>query len=61
MFNEYDDVITIDELCEMLKIGKNSAYKLLQSGKIKSFKNGRVWRICKQSVQDFLININARV
>lgn len=61
MFEEYDDVLTIEDLCEMLKIGKNSAYKLLLSGEIKSFKNGRVWRISKQAVQEFIININKRV
>lgn len=29
MFNDYHDIITVDELCEMLRIGKHSAYTLL--------------------------------
>ncbi len=61
MFEAYDDVITIDELCEMLKIGKNNCYKLLKSGRIKSFKNGTKWRISKQAIIDYIININKRV
>lgn len=29
MLDEYRDIISIEELCEILIIGKNSAYKLL--------------------------------
>jgi len=61
MFDEYDDIITVDELCEMLKIGKNNAYKIIQSGKIKCFKNGRTWRIPKDSVIKFVIEISKGV
>lgn len=57
MFEEFDDVVTIEELCEMIKIGKNNAYKLLKSGKIKSFKNGTTWRIPKQAVIEFIIDV----
>lgn len=54
MFNEYDDMVTIDELCEMLRIGKNKAYELLRSGKIKGFRAGRLWMIPKESVIEFI-------
>lgn len=37
MFDEYHDLITIEELCMILSIGKNIAYKLLQEEKIKAF------------------------
>ena len=37
MFEQYNDLVSVEELCEMLSIGKNSAYKLLSSGEIKAF------------------------
>lgn len=54
MFKEYGDVVTVDDLCEMLNVGKNRAYDLLSSGEIKSKRIGRVWKIPKKAVEDFL-------
>ena len=48
--NEPSELITIDELCELLMIGKNTAYTLLNSKEIKAFKIGRHWKIPKESV-----------
>ncbi len=48
-----DDFLTVDELCELLKIGHNAAYRLLNTGKLKAFRNGRTWRIPKQAVVEF--------
>lgn len=31
MLNQYDDLLTTDEACEALKIGKNALYALLKS------------------------------
>ncbi len=56
MFSQYSDIVTIDELCEMLRIGKNKAYQLLRSGRISSFKDGRLWMIPKQAVIDYISN-----
>ena len=54
MLEQYDDFLTVEELCELMKIGHNAAYTLLNSGKLKAFRNGRVWRIPKQAVVDFV-------
>lgn len=54
MFEQYDDILTIDESCEALKIGKNALYKLLNEGKIKAFRNGKCWRIPKMSIVDYI-------
>lgn len=54
MFNQYDDLVTVEELTEMLNIGKNSAYKLLSSGKLKAFRINRVWKIPRQSVTEYV-------
>ena len=47
MFSEYPDILTVEEACEALRIGYNAAYELLRSGKLRAYKNGRVWRIPK--------------
>lgn len=47
MFNDYPDLVTVEELCEMLSIGKNAAYALLASGDLKCFRLKRIWKIPK--------------
>lgn len=54
MQTEYIDLITIDELCELLMIGRTTAYNLLRSGEVKAFKIGRVWKISKVSVENYI-------
>ena len=48
------ELITTDELCELLMIGKNTAYALLNSGKIKAFRIGRHWKIPKCAVYQYI-------
>ncbi len=55
MFNEYSDIVTVDELCEMLRIGRNKAYDLLRSGVIRAFRCGRTWLISKEAVIKFVM------
>ena len=54
MLSEYSAVMTIDEVCEVLMIGRNTAYKLLNSGALKAFRIGRVWKIPRESVEAFI-------
>ena len=53
--NTYNDMISIDDLCEMLTIGKNTAYHLLKTNQIKAFKIGRIWKIPRNSVSDYVL------
>ena len=50
-----DDLLTADETAEVLKIGKNNLYKLLESGQLKAYRNGRVWRIPRLSVERYIL------
>ena len=45
MLEEYADILTAEEAAEALRIGYNALYELLNSGKLKAYRNGRVWRI----------------
>jgi len=60
LFGGYKDIVTVNELCEMLNIGKNTAYELLQSGAIKSIKIGKVYRIPKKYVIEYIENFQNR-
>ena len=55
MFEEYPDVLTVEEACEALRIGENAMYELLGSGKLKGYRNGRVWRIPKVAVREYIL------
>lgn len=54
MLNQYGDVMSILDLCEVLGIGRNRAYELLSSDVIHGFRIGRTWKIPKIAVEDFL-------
>ena len=56
MLEEYPDVLNIKQLCTALDIGKNTAYKLINSGNIKSLKIGKVHKIPKCYVIEYIIN-----
>ncbi len=55
MLEQYDDVISVKELCEILRIGRNRAYELLQTNQIKGFQMGRPWKIPKIAIEKYLI------
>ena len=54
MFSEYDDVVTVDDVMNMLHIGRNNVYKLLNDNSIKSVKVGKRFIIPKRSVINFV-------
>lgn len=43
MLNEFDDLLTVEEVCCILSVGKNTAYHLLTTSEIPAFKIGRLW------------------
>ena len=54
MQESYVELITIDELCELLMIGRTTAYRLLRTKEINAFKIGKVWKISKASVENYV-------
>ena len=56
MFEQYPDILTVEEVCEALRMDYNAVYELLNSGKLKAYKNGRVWRIPRESLKEYIIN-----
>ena len=56
IFTNYADIVKVKDLQKMLGIGRNTAYELIATNKIKSVKSGNLILIPKQSVIDFLNN-----
>ena len=55
MFNEYGDLLTLEDMCSILSIGKNAAYRLLQREQVKAFRIGHVWKIPKKSIEEYIL------
>jgi excisionase family DNA binding protein len=49
-----NEIITVEEVMEILKIGRNAMYKLLNSGEIPAFKIGRTWKITNGSIDNYI-------
>ena len=54
MLENYEEIMTPDEACEALRIGKNALYELLATGQLKAYRNGRVWRIPRSAVVEYI-------
>lgn len=55
IFREYPDVVTVEQMCEMLGgLSTKTAYQLLKSGTIKYFLLGRRYRIPKVSILEYM-------
>lgn len=54
MFENFKDVLTVDEVCSALSIGKNSLYKLLRNGSIGCIRIGKKYLIPKAYLMDFI-------
>lgn len=47
-------IISLEETCEQLQIGKSSLYQLLRSGELKAFRIGRNWKIPSSSIAEYI-------
>lgn len=48
-------ILTPTEVMDILGIGKNSVYALLNSGQLQGFRIGRRWRISVDALEDFML------
>lgn len=54
MFELYDDILSVEDIADALKIGYSQVYKLLRSGSLKGYKEGRDWKIPKYALEDYI-------
>lgn len=56
MFEEYSDMVSTLEVQQMLNIGANTLYVLLNSGELKGFRCGKkTWKISKAAVEEYVL------
>lgn len=48
------EILTREEVMEILKIGRSTFYKLIQNGDLKGFKEGNRYKVPVSSVQDYV-------
>ena len=58
MFESYDDILTVPEIAEILKIGRTQVYKMLKSGQIQGFKPGKDWKVSRQALAEYVLSQN---
>ncbi len=49
-----DEIMTITEVAQYLKISEVTTYKFVQEGKIPGFKIGRHWRVKRSDLDEFI-------
>ena len=57
IFAEYNEILSIEDVMEILHIGKNSVYSLLKSNEIRNIRVGKRYIVPKQSVINFITAI----
>ena len=55
MFEQYGEILTIDEVCEVLLIGRGRVYELLKAKELPGFRIGDVWKIPKKGVEQYIL------
>lgn len=58
MFDQYEDLLNVNCVMEILGIGRNTALKLLKTGEIPAKKVGREWRIIKADLENYMRKYN---
>lgn len=62
--NRFEDlplVLRVEDLMPLLSIGGNTAYALVRSGQIRSFRIGRCYRIPKDVVAEYLEKVRENI
>lgn len=50
------EILTREEVMEVLKIGRSTFYKLIQTGQLKGFKEGNRYKVPLSSVEEYINN-----
>lgn len=54
MFELFDDILTIEDVSEALKTGTTQVYKIVRSGQLKAYKEGKDWKIPKVCLIEYI-------
>lgn len=54
MFNKYPDILSVQQVCEILQTSKKTVYRLIKCKKIRAKMVARHYRILKQSLINYM-------
>ena len=57
VLDQYPDILTVQEVCKILRISKTMAYRMLKTGQLSSRRIGSSYRISKESLISFIQGI----
>ena len=60
VFKDYPDVVTVEQMSEMLGISTKTAYRMLKSNTVKLFMVGRIYKIPKYHILVYLNLVDAQ-
>jgi len=61
IFEDYKDVMSVNDVCKALGIGKNTAYKLLRENTIKSIVLAGKYKIPKTYLIEFVEKLSCNI
>lgn len=54
--NDFGEILTVEDVMEYLYIGRNTIYKLLNSGELTGFRIGRTWKIPRDCLNNYIVS-----
>lgn len=60
IFADYPDVVTVEQMSEMLGISTKTAYRMLKNNMIEHFMIGRIYKIPKYHILAYLNLLNIK-
>jgi len=55
LFAGCNEILTVNEVMDLLCIGKNTIYSLLNSGELQGFRIGRTWKIPRDALVSYIL------
>lgn len=53
------ELLTLEEVQKILRIGRNKTYTLFRTGELKGFKIGREWKTTKEALDKYIESLNS--
>ena len=48
------EILTVQDVCEYLKIAKPALYRYVRSGELPGFKMGKMWKFDRQAIDNWV-------
>ena len=52
--NELVSILSLEDVCKQLALGKDAVYNLIYTGQIKAFKIEHIWKVSQSSVNEYI-------